>query len=175
MVNRGFCSPDGFKYELDCSCFRSDVQDNCLRYPGGHEGQMFPGRAEPSTSLPARPCAAPPRPARGMFARVLDSASWIRQVCIFVPKRFSSRRNTGLKTLVNRSLCSSIGLHRISLFRASGETFKRCVFDALEGTRDAWANCSVGVQSCPTPPRHRAVRPDPNRSWYVRILDSTNI
>ena len=35
---------------------------------------MSPGRAEPSTSFPARPCAAPPRPARGM------SGFWIRQV-----------------------------------------------------------------------------------------------
>ena len=74
MVNRGFCSSVGFKYELDCSCFRRDVQDSCLRYPGGHAGQMSPGRAEPSTSPPARPCAAPPRPARGM------SGFWTRQV-----------------------------------------------------------------------------------------------
>ena len=39
----------------------------------------------------------------------------------------------------------------------------------------SWANRSVGVQSCPTPPRRPAVRPDPTRPWYVRVLDSTNI
>ena len=37
---------------------------------------MSPGRAEPSTSPPARPCAAPHRPARGM------SGFWTRQVII---------------------------------------------------------------------------------------------
>ena len=74
MVNRGFCPSVGFKYGLDCSCLRRDVLDSCLRYPGGHEGHMSPGRAEMSTSLPARPCAAPPRPARGM------SGFWTRQV-----------------------------------------------------------------------------------------------
>ena len=35
------------------------------------------------------------------------------------------------------------------------------------------ANCSVGVPSCPAPPRRPAVRPDPTRPWYVRVLDST--
>ena len=82
VVNRGFCSSVGFKYELDCSCFRRDVQDSCLRYPGVHEGQMFPGRTGPSTSLPARPCAAPPRPAstRPWYVWVLDSASHARPV-----------------------------------------------------------------------------------------------
>ena len=37
----------------------------------------------------------------------------------------------------------------------------------------SWANSSVGIQSCPTPPRHPAVRPDATRLWYVRVLDST--
>ena len=49
------------------------------------------------------------------------------------------------------------GLHRISLFRASGETLGRLEFDALENTRDpcllGWAINSVGTQSYPTPPR----------------------
>ena len=66
---------------------------------------------------------------------------------------------------VNRGFCSSIGLHRISLVRASGETFRRRVFDALEGTREA---CPLGEQFCwhpvlpdPAPPPRRAPRPDP--------------
>ena len=37
----------------------------------------------------------------------------------------------------------------------------------------SWANCSVGVPSCPVPPRRPAVRPDPTLPWYVRVLDST--
>ena len=92
-VNRGFCSPVGFKYELDCSCFRRDVQDSCLRYPGGHEGQMSPGRAGPSTSFPARPCAAPPRPARGM------SGFWTRQVT-----ETNRRRHNGQQPRLNNAL-----------------------------------------------------------------------
>ena len=86
VVNRGFCSSVGFKYELDCSFFRIDVQDSCLRYPGVHEGQMSPGRTEPSTSFPARPCAAPPRPAptRPWYVRVLDSAGRKLSMSIFI-------------------------------------------------------------------------------------------
>ena len=76
VVNRGFCSSVGFNFEYDCSCFRKDVQDRCLRYPGVHKGQMFPWRTELSTSLLARQCAAPPRPAptRPWYVRVLDLA-----------------------------------------------------------------------------------------------------
>ena len=36
------------------------------------------------------------------------------------------------------------------------------------------AHSSVGEQSCPTPPRHPAVRSVATRPWYVRVLDSTN-
>ena len=43
----------------------------------------------------------------------------------------------------------------------------------VRGTPLSWANCSVGVESCPTPLRRPAVRPDPTRPWYVRVLDST--
>ena len=59
----------GFKfeiYELYCSLSRRDVHDSCLGYSGGHEGQISPGRVGPSTSLPDRPCASPPRIARAM-------------------------------------------------------------------------------------------------------------
>ena len=38
----------------------------------------------------------------------------------------------------------------------------------VRGTVVSWANCSVCVQSCPTPPRRPAERPDPTRPWYVR-------
>ena len=35
------------------------------------------------------------------------------------------------------------------------------------------AHSSIGEQSCPTPTRHPAVRPDATHPWYVRVLDST--
>ena len=62
-----------------------------------------------------------------------------------------------------------VGLHRISLVRASEEVFRTGSHDALEGTRDScpWANRSVGVPSCPALPRPVAppcaapTRPDP--------------
>ena len=54
---------------------------------------------------------------------------------------------------------------RISLVLASGESFRRRVFDALEGTIVA---CPLGEMFCrrpvlpgPAPPPHRALRPDP--------------
>ena len=31
VVNRGFCSFVGVTYDLDCSCFRRDVQDSFFR------------------------------------------------------------------------------------------------------------------------------------------------
>ena len=43
----------------------------------------------------------------------------------------------------------------------------------VQGTLVSWANSSVGIHSCMTPPRRPAVRRDPTRPWYVRVLDST--
>ena len=43
----------------------------------------------------------------------------------------------------------------------------------VRGRLVSCANNSVGIQSCLTTPRRPAVRPDPNRPWYVRVLDST--
>ena len=45
--------------------------------------------------------------------------------------------------VVNRGFCFSIALKRVSLVRASGKTFRRRVFDALEGAREA---CLPGEQ-----------------------------
>ena len=89
-----------------------------------------------------------------------------------------NRLSTGCQPVVNRSLCSSIGLHRVSLVRAS----ERRSGDVssmpwrIRGTFSfvSWANSSVGVPSCPVPPRRPAVRPDPTRPWYVRVFDSTS-
>ena len=45
----------------------------------------------------------------------------------------------------------------------------------VRGRLVSWANSFVGTQSCPTPPRHPAVCPDPTRPRYVRVLDSTSM
>ena len=56
------------------------------------------------------------------------------------------------KPLTNRlstgHFVPAFGLHRISLVRASGETFRRCVHDALEGKTDA---CLLGGLICRRP------------------------
>ena len=65
------------------------------------------------------------------------------------------------------------------LVLASGETFKRRVFDALampwgvKKTLVSWANNSVSTQSCPAKPCRSAVHPDPTRAWRVQVSDST--
>ena len=71
VVNRGFCFSVGFKCELDCSCFRRDVQDNFLRFSGVHKGQMSPWRTGQSTSLPA------------WYVRVLNSAGVFQRINVF--------------------------------------------------------------------------------------------
>ena len=60
---------------------------------------------------------------------------------------------TDYEPIVNRGLCSSIGLHGISLLRASEETFRRHLCDALEGTREA---CLLDKQFS-----EQSVLPDP--------------
>ena len=94
------------------------------------------------------------------------------------PGRKSASR-PGDKPRINRGSTAdfvpAFGLHRISLVRAPEEAFGRRVFDALEGTR---VPCPLGDQFCwhpvlPDPAPPSAGRPDPNRPWYVRVLDST--
>ena len=60
----------------------------------------------------------------------------------------------------------------VVLGRSSGDVSS--IPRKVRGTLVSWANNSVGIQSCPTPPRHSAVRPDPTRPWYVWVLDSTS-
>ena len=107
-----------------------------LRCLGGYGGLLFPGGIILLAPNLARPSLAAPPGAPTRPASGM-SGFWIRQV----------------------------GLHRISLVRASGETFKRRVFDALES---AGKDCSLGEQFCwqtvlpdPTPPPRRAPRRDP--------------
>ena len=81
----------------------------------------------------------------------------------------SQERRALLVLVINRlstaDFVPAFGLHRILFVRASGETFRRRVFDALGGTRDA---CLLGALFCrrpvlpgPAPPLRRAPRPDP--------------
>ena len=67
-------------------------------------------------------------------------------------RKKKSASRLGDKPLTNRlsttNFVPAFGLHRILLVRASGETFRRRVFDALGGTRDA---CLLGVLFCRRP------------------------
>ena len=81
MVNRGFCSPFGFNYELDCSCSEETSRTVfSIRWRARRRVVPGPDRPNgvPSYPAPLRPaalpCAAPNRPARGV------SGFWIRQV-----------------------------------------------------------------------------------------------
>ena len=63
------------------------------------------------------------------------------------------------KPRINRSLTAdfvpSFGLHKISLVRASGETFKQCVLDVWEGTREpCFLDRIFCRRPCPALPRH---------------------
>ena len=85
-------------------------------------------------------------------------------VIVQQPGRTSASRPVD-EPVVNRGFCSSIGLHRISLVRASGESLRRRIFDALEGTREARPQseqfCWHPVLPDPAPPLRRVPRPDP--------------
>ena len=71
----------------------------------------------------------------------------------------TSRGQTACPTRVQRGFCSSIGLHRISLVRASEETFRTGVFNAFEVSRNG---CLLGEhvrQTAPVLRRQAAERP----------------
>ena len=101
---------------------------------------------------------------------------------LFVP--VINRWSTDDEPIVNRSFCSSIGLHRNSLsvvvflhclcfWGDVQATCLRCFGECEEGL---FPRCTVLLaKSCPIPPRHPAVRPDATRPGYVRVLDSTGI
>ena len=72
--------------ELQCSCFRINVQGSCSQYTRGNETQMFPWRAESSTPFPAEPGLAPPPswvvsvPDQPWFVRVLILAGFLPKI-----------------------------------------------------------------------------------------------
>ena len=49
------------------------------------------------------------------------------------------------------------------------------VFWKIRLTFVFWANSSIGMQSCPTPPGRCAGRPDLTCPWYVRFFGSTGL
>ena len=74
------------KYELDCSCFRRNVQDSVLdSLEGKREGCFLAGSTQrrpalPSPAPPRRPAVRRSDPAGPWCVRVLDSTSVIFQV-----------------------------------------------------------------------------------------------
>ena len=73
MVNRGFCSSVGFKYKLDCSRFRRDVQDSLSSVPWWARGTDM-SRASRTVDVLSGPAMRRPAPTRPWYVRVLDSA-----------------------------------------------------------------------------------------------------
>ena len=95
---------------------------------------------------------------------------------IFVPR--VNPTSTGRHPVVNRTFCSPIGSHQFSLVVLLRKTFRTGVSMPMRirWSIVSWANRSVGVPSCPAPPRRTAVRrTDPTRLWYVRVLNLTNL
>ena len=90
---------------------------------------------------------------RTYFARKEFTETNRRRSTAQQPETKSGRRPAH-KPLVNWSLCFSIVFHKISLVRTSGDSFRTCVFDALEGARDG---CLQGepVLTSPAPPSRR--------------------
>ena len=100
---------------------------------------------------------------------------------ISVGSLFSSKEQRALLVpVINRSSTARcvppsvyIGFRLFVLLgRRSGDVSS--MSRGVRGTLVSWAHCSVGVPSRPAPPRRPAVRPDPTRPWYVRVLDSTS-
>ena len=137
-MNRGFCSSVGFKYELDCSCFRRDIQDSVFdSLAGEREGCLLAGSTQrrpvlASLALPRCPAVRRPDSTGPWCVRVLDST----------------------------------GLHRIPFVRAS-EEMSRTVSSIrwrARGRVVSWPDRPDGVPSYPgpIPPRRPAMRrPDP--------------
>ena len=79
LVNHWLWSLNGLS--MFFLCFRNDVQDTCLRCPGGHKKQLCPAQTEPPGilscwSFPAKPPRfAPPDPTRPMCVQFLDPSS----------------------------------------------------------------------------------------------------
>ena len=149
---------------------------------GGMWCHAMPCHAMPCYSMPCRALRSHVIPGHALHEKGLQRQTGVGPLVSSQEQRallvsVISRLSTNCQPVVNCSLCSFIGLHRISLVRACGETFRRRVFDALGGTRDA---CLLGKLFCrrpilpgPAPPSLCARRLDP--PWYVRVLDSTGV
>ena len=145
-----------FTWESVYSFFRRIAQDSCPRCPGGEVGRLSPGRTDPSASCTATPRPVPPPCAAPPRPAHGMSGFWARQVGL-------------LRQLRN------------SFVRASEESLRTVVYDALEALGGKRDGCRLGeptrrrpVLPGPAPPRRPAVRcPAPTRLWYVRVLDST--
>ena len=74
------------------------------------------------------------------------------------------RLPTAYTLRVNRLFCSRIRRRPSDVCSMPGK---------VRGTLVSWRNSSVSIQSCPAPLRRLAVRSEPSRPWYDRVLDST--
>ena len=137
----------------------------------------LPNRSAPPGLAPAPPCPALSRPGPPSRARprlALPPGGmfgfWIRQIPGHPLHENGLQRQVSVDTLVSSQggtaavvpvinrlstvrCVPPMGLHRISFVRASEETFRTAIFDALEGKRDG---CLLGEQT-----RRRPVLPRP--------------
>ena len=110
--------------------------------------------------------AVRPDPTRPRYVRVLDSTG----TAVLVP--VINRIQTAFQLRISFQHSAYIGLPLfVFLGKRSSDVFTMSW--RVRRTLVPWANNSVGIQSCSTPPRRLAVRPDPTRPRYVRVLDST--
>ena len=136
---------------------------------------MFSGRTGPSTSLSARPCAAPPRPA--------SNRTWYVQNFGMDSNRdkfFNAQANAKHQSSNNiaKELVQRIAVVLVKAFvlprRRSGQCSRFAGGQA--GGVVSWPNRPNGVSSYPSPapPSRPAVRrPEPTGPWCVQVLDST--
>ena len=155
-----------FKQHFACWCFHGDVTDVCVSW-------LVKGKSRSVALLSSssRTCLA----GKGFRLSLGKQSSQERRAAVVPP---INRLSIACEPLVERVFGSSTAYSRISLVRASGETFRTCPCNALEGTSDACLLgelfChQVGVPSCQAPPRRPlcAAPTRPNRcmsGFWVR-------
>ena len=173
--------------DILCSCFRKNFHDSCPQCRRKQNGHLFPGRTKTSAfrftprGPAAPPCAAP---ARGI------SGFCIRQVPRHALREKGLQRQRGVGPLVSsqdrgahvvpriirgssadqtRSFCPPIGLHRISLVRASEESFKTVCASCPGRCEGQWTlgRTDLSFSFAPLPRRARM-----SRFWIRQVTSS---
>ena len=136
-----------YNFFVICYCSQRHAREGVLRYYGGQEGRLFTGRIPGPGHFFFQTCLASKTIKR--FLKTKTRRSTDQQ-----PRTKSALHPADTKR-VKRGFCSSIGLHSISLVRASDESARTVVVESLNKK----VRCFFGEQS------HRiSTRLDPPRS-----------